>query len=81
MRFCTGQSADRRRKRDPRGVPPEISCLGRLDTEAGRGERGRQAEEQQEGRSQTVEQAFEVRKRHDTHLSVGTPASAGAFLI
>lgn len=52
---------------------------GGLDAQARRGERGQQAETQQEDGGDPVEVTFELRERHDTHLrlALGNPGGAG----
>lgn len=81
MRFCTAGDRRRPQKRGPSGAPSMLRSCGALDPERRRANGRREAEEQQEGRSQTVEDAFELDERHDTHLSVGTPGERGVFLI
>ena len=58
------------------------STVGGLDAQGHSAGRGGEAEEQQEGRSDTVEETFELSERHDTHLSVffGLRGSEGSFL-
>ena len=63
---------------------PPVRSLPRgeaSDAQGGAAERGREAEEQQEDRSEAIEIAFELRERHDTHLSVGCPGEAELFLL
>src|ERR1044071_8894567 len=67
-----GSSVRAQRRRAPRGAPLQRRTRGGevLDDADDRGEgRGdRQAQRQQQGRGDLIEQTFEASERHDTHL-------------
>ncbi len=55
---------------------------GASDAHAREGHSRSQAEEKQERGGDTVENPFELRERHDTHLSVGNPQlTEGVFYL
>jgi len=64
---CTGPT-----KKGPARGPSvgSTSKWGDLDAETRRGDGRSEAEEQEEGRGETVEEPFKLYERHDTHLSV-----------
>ena len=74
MRFRTPPRTPARRKRGPLAGPSSSASTltewGGSDAQSRRGDGRGEAEEQQEGGGETVEDTFESRERHDTHLSV-----------
>lgn len=76
MRFCRSPGNPRETKKGPAWGPSSLdqtSKWGDLSAQARRREGRDEAERQEEHRSETVEDPFKVRERHDTHLLVGAP--------
>ena len=57
-------------KRGPGGPLRSSDLLGSLDAHDGGGRGEAETHDQQEGWRKTVEETFEFRERHDTHLLV-----------
>ena len=73
MRFRTPPQKSGATKKGPAGGPLlfgfDLTEWGGSDAQPRRGDGRGEAEEQQERGGETVEDTFESRERHDTHLS------------